>query len=129
METFRTATTDCKSSPWNSTCYCLGCSSFVFFLPRLVPLSITPYRFWNQALTIRPTDWSTSRVMASIKNMLPDDCSVIRGGIQQTLSSTEIVPGDLLIIRSGDKLPADVRFIQVSSDVKFDRAVLTGNLE
>ena len=64
--------------------------------------------------------------MASIKNMLPDDCSVIREGTQQIIRSTDIVPGDLLIIRSGDKLPADVRFVQVSTDVKFDRSVLTG---
>src|ERR1700761_3805156 len=72
-------------------------------------------------------DWSTSRVMASIKNMLPDDCNVIRNGTQQIIRSTDIVPGDILNIRTGDKLPADVRFVQTSSDVKFDRAILTGN--
>ena len=71
-------------------------------------------------------DWSTSRVMASIKNMLPDDCTIIREGTQQTIRSTDIIPGDLLIIRSGDKLPADVRFVQVSGDAKFDRSILTG---
>jgi sodium/potassium-transporting ATPase subunit alpha len=80
----------------------------------------------SKLLTIILIDWSTSRVMASIKNMLPDDCSVIREGTQQIIRSTDIVPGDLLIIRSGDKLPADVRFVQVSTDVKFDRSVLTG---
>jgi sodium/potassium-transporting ATPase subunit alpha len=74
------------------------------------------------------TDWSSSRVMASIKDMLPDNCAVIRDGKQQVIRSSDIVPGDILKITAGDKLPADVRFVQTSSDVKFDRAVLTGIL-
>jgi sodium/potassium-transporting ATPase subunit alpha len=79
-----------------------------------------------QALFSFYQDWSTSRVMASITNMLPDDCAVIRDGVQQHIRSTELVPGDILNIRTGDKLPADVRLVEVSSDVKFDRAILTG---
>ncbi|EOO00222.1 putative h k atpase alpha protein [Phaeoacremonium minimum UCRPA7] len=39
---------------------------------------------------------------------------------------TEIVPGDVLLVKAGNKLPADVRFVQVSSDAKFDRSILTG---
>ena len=66
--------------------------------------------------------------MASIKNMLPDDAIVVRDGAQQSITSIEIVPGDLLSIKMGDKLPADVRFVQVSSDAKFDRSILTGNM-
>jgi sodium/potassium-transporting ATPase subunit alpha len=64
--------------------------------------------------------------MASIQNMLPDDCRVIRNGNEQTVRSSEIVPGDLLKIGVGDKLSADMRFVVVSSDVKFDRSLLTG---
>jgi sodium/potassium-transporting ATPase subunit alpha len=70
-------------------------------------------------------DWSSSRVMASIKDMLPDESIVIRNGAQQSIISTNIVPGDILCITMGDKLPADVRFIEVSADAKFDRSVLT----
>ncbi|KAK6529795.1 hypothetical protein TWF281_008954 [Arthrobotrys megalospora] len=71
-------------------------------------------------------DFSTSRVMASITNMIPDDCLVRRNGTQLTISATELVPGDVIHIKAGSKLPADVRFIEVSSDAKFDRSVLTG---
>ncbi len=65
--------------------------------------------------------------MASIKNMLPDECMLIRDGAQISAMASEIVPGDILIIKAGNKLPADVRFLSVSSDAKFDRAILTGN--
>jgi sodium/potassium-transporting ATPase subunit alpha len=74
------------------------------------------------------SDWSSSRVMASIKTMLPDDCIVIRDGLQQSISATDLVPGDVIRISGGNKLPADVRFVQVSTDVKFDRSILTGNI-
>jgi sodium/potassium-transporting ATPase subunit alpha len=71
-------------------------------------------------------DWSSSRVMASITIMLPDDCLLLRDGNQETVVANDIVPGDLLYIKSGNKLPADVRFVEISSDAKFDRSILTG---
>lgn len=74
-------------------------------------------------------DWSSSRVMASIKNMLPDECQVIRDGAQMTMFASELVPGDVLLVKAGNKLPADIRFTQVSSDVKLDRSILTGEFE
>ncbi|EMD89795.1 hypothetical protein COCC4DRAFT_124864 [Bipolaris maydis ATCC 48331] len=74
-------------------------------------------------------DWSTSKVMASIGTMLPDQCIVIRGGSQTSISAQDLVPGDVIIIKQGNKLPADVRFIEVSGDAMFDRAILTGESE
>jgi sodium/potassium-transporting ATPase subunit alpha len=64
--------------------------------------------------------------MSSIKTMLPDQCLVLRDGLEQALIASELVPGDLLYIRLGDKLPADVRFVESSPDGKFDRSILTG---
>ncbi|KAJ8113514.1 hypothetical protein OPT61_g4374 [Boeremia exigua] len=74
-------------------------------------------------------DWSTSRVMASIGTMLPDQCIVVRNGSQASVSALDLVPGDIVIIKQGNKLPADVRFVEVSSDAMFDRAILTGESE
>jgi sodium/potassium-transporting ATPase subunit alpha len=58
--------------------------------------------------------------------MLPDSCLLQRDGSQVTVVASEIVPGDVLYIKAGNKLPADVRFVDVSSDAKFDRSILTG---
>ncbi|KAH9905655.1 Na,H/K antiporter P-type ATPase [Xylariomycetidae sp. FL2044] len=71
-------------------------------------------------------DWSSSRVMSSIKNMLPEDSMVIRNGSQMSLPAPQLVPGDIVHIKAGNKLPADVRFIEASGDAKFDRSILTG---
>ncbi|KAK2001547.1 Na,H/K antiporter P-type ATPase [Colletotrichum falcatum] len=82
--------------------------------------------FFIQAAFNMWQDWSSSRVMNSIKTMLPENCMVIRDGQQSELPADQIVPGDILIVKSGNKLPADVRFLKVSSDAKFDRSILTG---
>ncbi|KAM3080986.1 hypothetical protein ACMFMG_004945 [Clarireedia jacksonii] len=82
--------------------------------------------FVIQALFNAWQDWSSSRTMASISGMLPDDCFVLRNGHREELPAAELVPGDILYIKSGNKLPADVRFVEISSDAKFDRSILTG---
>jgi len=64
--------------------------------------------------------------MASITGMLPDQCIVLREGQQTQIDGTEVVPGDLLRITIGNRLPADVRFVEVSPDARFDRSILTG---
>jgi sodium/potassium-transporting ATPase subunit alpha len=70
--------------------------------------------------------WSSSRVMASITAMLPESCLLIRGSAQTTVMAPDVVPGDVVLIKAGNKLPGDVRFIDVSSDANFDRSILTG---
>jgi sodium/potassium-transporting ATPase subunit alpha len=71
-------------------------------------------------------DWSSSRVMASISTMLPDNCLILRDSAQATALASDVVPGDIIRIKAGNKLPADVRFVEISSDAKFDRSILTG---
>ncbi|MCJ1306958.1 hypothetical protein MMC25_000602 [Agyrium rufum] len=71
-------------------------------------------------------DWSSSRVMASITSMLPEACMLLRNGVQTQVAGPDVVPGDVLFVKAGNKLPADVRFVEISSDAKFDRSILTG---
>ncbi|KAF7162408.1 hypothetical protein CNMCM6106_009382 [Aspergillus hiratsukae] len=71
-------------------------------------------------------DWSSSRVMASITAMLPESCLVMRGGSLVVVSALDIVPGDVVHLKAGNKLPADIRFVEVSNDACFDRSILTG---
>lgn len=84
----------------------------------IVWLAQAAFSFWQ--------DFSSSRVMASITDMLPEHCVVLRNGVQEDIDGRNIVPGDLLRIGIGSKLPADVRFVEVSSDARFDRSILTG---
>ncbi|KAI8384387.1 uncharacterized protein BYT42DRAFT_493550 [Radiomyces spectabilis] len=74
-------------------------------------------------------DWSTSRVMNSIHHMLPSQTLVKRDGVVKTIDATQLVPGDIVSISMGNKIPADLRLVEVSDDVKFDRSILTGESE
>jgi sodium/potassium-transporting ATPase subunit alpha len=71
-------------------------------------------------------DWNASRVMKSIKNLIAEEAVVIRDGRQQTVPAANLVVGDLVMISMGDRVPADLRLVETSSDVKFDRSLLTG---
>ncbi|KAJ5432128.1 uncharacterized protein N7458_011284 [Penicillium daleae] len=82
--------------------------------------------FFIQAAFNAWQDWSSSRVMASITAMLPESCLVIRDGTRSEVVSTEIVPGDTVFIKSGTKIPADLRFIETSHDLTIDRSIVTG---
>lgn len=82
--------------------------------------------FIIQALFNAWQDFSSSRVMKSIKGMMPEECQVLRTGQKHNIQASELVPGDVLLFKAGSKLAADLRFTDVSSDAKFDRSILTG---
>ncbi|MDK7094014.1 hypothetical protein QP371_07495, partial [Gardnerella swidsinskii] len=51
--------------------------------------------------------------------------TVMRGGIEKIIPASELVIGDLVILASGDMVPADLRLIQ-SANLKIAEASLTG---
>ncbi|KAI6294292.1 hypothetical protein MCOR33_008536 [Pyricularia grisea] len=71
-------------------------------------------------------DWSTSNTMKSIQNLLPSETLVIRDGQEMRLPASELVAGDVVRISMGNKVPADMRLVSTSGDIRFDRAMLTG---
>ncbi|CAG9975540.1 unnamed protein product [Clonostachys byssicola] len=72
------------------------------------------------------SDWSTSRTMKSITGLLPSETQVLRDGEVQVLPASELVAGDIVQLAMGSKVPADMRIIQHSGDIRFDRSMLTG---
>lgn len=82
-----------------------------------------------QALFAAFQDWSTQKVMNSIMNFLPENADIIRDGKPMTIPSSELVVGDVVQLSLGQKVPADMRLIETSSDLKFDRSILTGEAE
>ncbi|WP_117161059.1 cation-transporting P-type ATPase [Paraliobacillus sp. X-1268] len=65
------------------------------------------------------------KALEGIKNMLSLQATVIRNGERSDIPSNELVPGDLVILRAGDKIPADVRLIQ-ADNLKIEESPLTG---
>jgi magnesium-transporting ATPase (P-type) len=65
------------------------------------------------------------RALDAIRNMLSQQASVSRGGQYVELSADELVPGDVVMLRSGDKVPADLRLFR-TKELRVDEALLTG---
>ncbi|XEV01760.1 hypothetical protein FSHL1_007047 [Fusarium sambucinum] len=71
-------------------------------------------------------DWSTAKTMNSILDLLPSFAMVKRDGELKSLATINLVAGDVIHLQVGDKVPADLRIISHSGDIRFDRSVLTG---
>ncbi|SGY20643.1 BQ5605_C016g08112 [Microbotryum silenes-dioicae] len=71
-------------------------------------------------------DYSTGRTMASISGMLPSDVLVCRDGNTFTIPASDLVTGDVVKVTLGSKVSADLRLIECSADLRFDRSILTG---
>ncbi|KAK0483482.1 Ca-transporting ATPase [Armillaria novae-zelandiae] len=70
---------------------------------------------------------NAERAIDALKEYSPDEAKVIRSSQLARIHATELVPGDIISISVGDKIPADCRLISVSSSsFRVDQAILTG---
>ncbi|MFA7096191.1 MAG: cation-transporting P-type ATPase [Gammaproteobacteria bacterium] len=68
------------------------------------------------------------RALDAIRNMLSLQAVALRDGQRVTIAADELVPGDIVYLQSGDKVPADLRLLKVR-DLRIDESVLTGESE
>lgn len=65
------------------------------------------------------------KAMEAIRHMLALRASVIRDGKRQVIPGEELVPGDIVYLEAGDKLPADLRLLKARS-IQIQESILTG---
>ncbi|WP_323770772.1 HAD-IC family P-type ATPase [Antarctobacter sp.] len=70
-------------------------------------------------------EWRTETALAALKNMLATEARVVRDGAQVMIDTRQIVPGDLVILEGGDKVPADL-VLTTGMRLKVDESILTG---
>jgi Ca2+-transporting ATPase len=70
-------------------------------------------------------EYRAEQALEALKKMLTPTITALRGGKEHEVPSKELVPGDILLLEAGDKLPADGRLIE-SHSLKCDEAPLTG---
>ena len=70
-------------------------------------------------------EYRAERALGALKKMLSPMITVLRDGQEIEMASKELVPGDILLVEAGDKIPADARLIE-SVSLKCDEAPLTG---
>lgn len=65
------------------------------------------------------------QALDAIRNMLSSTSTVMRDGMRRVLPAEDLVPGDVVLLASGDKVPADLRLVEVRS-LRIEEAALTG---
>jgi P-type Ca2+ transporter type 2C len=65
------------------------------------------------------------KALEGIKEMLSLDANVLRNGKRKNISAEKLVPGDIVLLESGDKIPADLRLINVRN-LRVEESALTG---
>jgi len=68
---------------------------------------------------------SSQAIMAKFKDFIPLKATVLRNGVTDQVEAVELVPGDIVTVTSGERIPADIRIIE-SSEMKVDNSSLTG---
>ena len=63
--------------------------------------------------------------LEALQKMTSATCKVVRNGVAQTVETSELVVGDIILVEAGDSIPADARIIECSN-LKVEEAALTG---
>ncbi|KAG5717870.1 Sodium/potassium-transporting ATPase subunit alpha-3 [Termitomyces sp. T112] len=67
-------------------------------------------------------------ILASFLAMIPPSCRVVRDGTISNIAAADLVKGDVVLLRTGDKTPADLLLFS-ATDLKVDNSSLTGESE
>lgn len=103
-------------------------AAVVFFLREFIDgFIILSVLLFNAAVgTIQ--EGKAQNTLLALKKFAETTAAVLRGGKEIIISDTMLIPGDIVILREGEKTPADCRLI-ASNNLMIDEAALTGESE
>ncbi len=70
-------------------------------------------------------EWRAEKALESLKLMLSPRCKVVRDGNAREIDAKELVPGDVVLLEVGDRIPADLRLTE-SLNLRMDESAITG---
>ena len=72
------------------------------------------------------TEARAEELLHAFRELRADQALVMRGGREMLVDAAELVPGDLLLLRQGQLIPADARLVEVDDEFSTDESTLTG---
>lgn len=73
-------------------------------------------------------EWKTEKTLNALKELTTPEVIVLRDGKKKTIKSFELVPGDIVYLKEGERIPADCDVLEVSN-FSVDESILTGEAE
>jgi len=106
----------------------IAASAIVFVTGETTDGLIILFVLFFNAIVGTIQEGKAQNTLLALKNFVETKATVLRDGTEIIISDTEIVPGDILILQEGEKIPADAR-ITLSQNLSVDEAALTGESE
>jgi Ca2+-transporting ATPase len=100
-------------------------SGVTFFLGEFVDSAVIFAVTFVNALVGFLQESKAEKAIDALSKMVVTEATVRRDGRKQRVNSVGLVPGDIVILKSGDKVPADLRLLHVRS-LHIDESALTG---
>ncbi|WP_322513029.1 cation-translocating P-type ATPase [Chloroflexus sp.] len=70
-------------------------------------------------------EYRAERAIEALRRLAAPNATVLRDGIEQAVPARDLVPGDVVLLRAGDRVPADLRLIE-AVNLQIEEAALTG---
>ena len=70
-------------------------------------------------------EYRAERAIEALREMAAPEAAVLRGGSEITVPARDLVPGDIVLLRAGDRVPADLRLVE-TFNLQLEEAALTG---
>lgn len=103
----------------------LGCAAIIGLLHEWLDMFVILGVVVANAIIGFIQEGKAETAMAGIRRILAPQASVLRDGKRCTLPAEALVPGDIVLLEAGDKVPADLRLLQTHA-LSTQEAILTG---
>ena len=103
----------------------VGASVVIFIIGEIVDGGIILAVLLFNALVGTIQEGRAQNTLRALRNFVETQATVLRGEREVILNDTEVVPGDIIILYEGEKVPADARLL-LSHNLRLDEAALTG---
>lgn len=70
-------------------------------------------------------EYRSEKTLEMLRKLATPRCRVVRDGVEKEIEASKLVPGDIVILREGDRVPADLRIIE-AENLEVDESALTG---
>jgi len=106
----------------------LAAGGAVFLLGETVDAGVIGFVLVFNALIGAIQEGKAQNTLAALKAFVQTQATVLRADQELIIPDQEVVPGDLIILEAGERVPADARVV-LSQNLKLDEATLTGESE
>ncbi|MFO0522999.1 MAG: cation-translocating P-type ATPase [bacterium] len=103
----------------------IGASAVYFLLGDLEEAIVLGASIGVVVLITLYQERKSERALGALRELSSPRALVVRGGVQVRIAGREVVPGDIVLLREGDRVPADARVLE-ASDLSVDESLLTG---